>query len=85
MHRPIATRQDVEALRPLDPAEDLQYVYETIRLLVKELRVPLIGFAGAPYTLSSYLIEGGPYPAHSPQQRALCSVMKGYERPHGAA
>jgi uroporphyrinogen decarboxylase len=46
--------------RSLDPEADEPYVLEAIRLLVKELDVPLIGFAGAPFTLLSYLVEGGP-------------------------
>lgn len=50
----------MEALRPLEPEEAVPFVLETIRLLKKELTVPLIGFAGAPFTLASYLIEGGP-------------------------
>jgi uroporphyrinogen decarboxylase len=46
------------------------YVLEAIRLLRKELRVPLIGFAGAPFTLAAYLVEGGPSRAHE-RTRAL--------------
>ena len=57
---PIEDRDAVERLRPLDPESDEPYVLEAVRLLVKELDVPLIGFAGAPFTLASYLIEGGP-------------------------
>jgi uroporphyrinogen decarboxylase len=57
---PIRTPGDVARLRPQDPDEDVPHVLEAIRLLRKELRVPLIGFAGAPFTLASYLIEGGP-------------------------
>lgn len=57
---PIRRPQDVERLRPLEPEEDLPSVLEAIRLLREELQVPLIGFAGAPFTLASYLIEGGP-------------------------
>ena len=57
---PICRAQDVERLRPLEPEEDLPSVLEAIRLLRRELSVPLIGFAGAPFTLASYLIEGGP-------------------------
>jgi len=41
------------------------YIAETIRLLRKELKVPLIGFAGAPFTLASYLVEGGPSRDHA--------------------
>lgn len=60
IHHPIRDRKGVEALRPLEPEEAVPFVLETIRLLKRELRVPLIGFAGAPFTLASYLVEGGP-------------------------
>jgi uroporphyrinogen decarboxylase len=57
---PIRTAADVARLNPLEPA-DVGYVDEAVRLLVPELGpTPLIGFAGAPFTLASYLIEGGP-------------------------
>ena len=58
--RPIRGRDDLARLRPLDPDVDIPYVLETVRNLVRELEVPLIGFAGAPFTVASYLIEGGP-------------------------
>ena len=51
---------DLERLRPLEPDEDLPWVAETVRILVGELDVPLIGFAGAPFTVASYLVEGRP-------------------------
>lgn len=57
---PIRQSADVQRLRPLDPAVDMPYVIETVRNLVRDLEVPLIGFAGAPFTVASYLIEGGP-------------------------
>ena len=57
---PFRGRADLERLRPLDPEADTPYVLETVRILVKELSVPLIGFAGAPFTVASYLIEGRP-------------------------
>jgi uroporphyrinogen decarboxylase len=59
---PIRTQRDTERLRVLQPEADLPYVLEAIRLVKRELsgRVPLIGFAGAPFTLASYLIEGKP-------------------------
>lgn len=57
---PIRTRADLDRLRPLTP-DDVPYVTEAIGLLIAELgATPLIGFAGAPFTLASYLIEGGP-------------------------
>ncbi len=62
---PIQTAADVERLRPLEPEADVPYVLEAIRLLRKELKVPLIGFAGAPFTVASYLVEGGPSRDHA--------------------
>jgi uroporphyrinogen decarboxylase len=61
--KPIRHRRDVERLRELEPAGDVPYVLETIHLLRQELdptSVALIGFAGAPFTLAGYLIEGKP-------------------------
>ena len=49
----------MEALRRFEPREELGMVLEAIRLLRRELKVPLIGFAGAPFTLATYAIEGG--------------------------
>ena len=59
--RPIREANQVLELPPVDPAADLGYVIEAVRLVVRALRpeVPLIGFAGAPFTLASYAIEGG--------------------------
>lgn len=61
MEEPLRRAADLEVLRPIEPEEDAPYVLEAIRLLVDELGdVPLIGFAGAPFTLASYLVEGRP-------------------------
>ncbi|MFF0742175.1 uroporphyrinogen decarboxylase [Streptomyces sp. NPDC004111] len=61
---PIRTRADLARLRDLTP-EDVWYVTEAIGMLVEELgETPLIGFAGAPFTLASYLVEGGPSRNH---------------------
>lgn len=59
IHAPVRDRAGIEKLRVFDPEDGLGYVLEAIRLLRKELKVPLIGFAGAPFTIASYLIEGG--------------------------
>jgi uroporphyrinogen decarboxylase len=58
---PIRTRAAVEGLRPLDPLRDTGFVAETLRRVRKELPpgVALLGFAGAPFTVASYLVEGG--------------------------
>ena len=60
----FASRQDLDRLRPLDPGADTPYVIETVRRSVEALDVPLIGFAGAPFTVASYLVEGGPSRHH---------------------
>ncbi len=60
VEHPFRTEADLARLRPLEPQVDTAYVLDTIAILVGELEVPLIGFAGAPFTLASYLIEGGP-------------------------
>jgi uroporphyrinogen decarboxylase len=57
---PFAGAADLDRLRPLEPEADIPYVLETVRNLVDELEVPLVGFAGAPFTVASYLIEGRP-------------------------
>src|SRR5512147_1544476 len=61
IERPVRTADDIGALRVIEPEEGLAYVLETIRILARELagKKPLIGFAGGPFTLASYLIEGG--------------------------
>jgi len=56
---PIRDHKDVDDLIIPDPDESMPFVMETIRLLRRELKVPLIGFSGAPFTLATYLIEGG--------------------------
>ena len=60
VEQPFTRAADLERLRPLDPEADTPYVLETVRILARELPVPLIGFAGAPFTVASYLIEGQP-------------------------
>lgn len=58
--RPLRTAGDLARLRPLDAETDMGYVMDTIDILVEQLDVPLLGFAGAPFTVASYLIEGRP-------------------------
>jgi uroporphyrinogen decarboxylase len=57
---PFRDARDLQRLRPLDPEADTPYVLATVRNLVAELPCPLIAFAGAPFTVASYLVEGGP-------------------------
>lgn len=61
IEHPIRTAADIESLHLIEPVEHLGYVLEAVSLLRRELegKTPLIGFAGGPFTLASYLIEGG--------------------------
>jgi len=58
--QPVRSEGDLAQLRPLEPAADMPWLGEAVRILAGELAVPLIGFAGAPFTVASYLVEGGP-------------------------
>ena len=70
LERPLRDDRDVQRLRALEPG-DVPYLTEAVRALVAELGGrPLIGFAGGPFTLASYLVEGGPSKAHD-RTRAL--------------
>ncbi|HEY3313144.1 MAG TPA: uroporphyrinogen decarboxylase [Anaerolineales bacterium] len=60
LQNPVRSLEDVKRLRPVDPEADLGYVMQAIRLLRGELgQTPLIGFCGAPFTVASYIVEGG--------------------------
>ncbi len=61
IQNPVRTDRDIENLRVIDPDEDVPFLLEAIRQVRRALegRVPLIGFSGAPFTLASYLVEGG--------------------------
>ena len=62
---PVRDFAGLEQIRPVDPEADLSFVTEAVRQLVSELGAkPLIGFGGAPFTVASYLIEGGPSKNH---------------------
>ncbi len=76
IERPIESPADIDALRRFEPREQLAHVLQAIRQIQGELagRVPLIGFAGAPFTLASYAIEGG----HSNNFARTKSLMYGH-------
>ncbi len=59
IYNPIRDEKSVDALRPVEAEVSLSFVMEAIKLVRPSLNVPLIGFAGAPFTLASYMIEGG--------------------------
>jgi len=58
---PVRTMEDVKKMQPVYPTEQMPYLMESIKTVKRELngKVPLIGFSGAPFTLASYIIEGG--------------------------
>ena len=76
LERPIESPADIDRLKTFDPRVALAHVLETIALVQRELagRVPLIGFAGAPFTLASYAIEGG----HSSSFAKTKALMYGH-------
>jgi uroporphyrinogen decarboxylase len=61
LYEPIRNSSDVDKLKIIDPVSDLKYVLDAVSLTKKELngRVPLIGFAGSPWTIMTYMVEGG--------------------------
>jgi uroporphyrinogen decarboxylase len=61
LRQPIREMKQIEKLRIIEPEEDLPFLMKAIRIVRKELvgKIPLIGFSGAPFTLASYIIEGG--------------------------
>jgi uroporphyrinogen decarboxylase len=75
IENPIRSAADIDALRVVDPRASLSFTFEAIRQVKRELgdRTPLIGFAGAPFTLASYAIEGG----HSSNFALTKSLMYG--------
>ncbi len=75
IERPIRTGADIDRVQVIDPREALPFTFDAIRSIKRELagRVPLIGFAGAPFTLASYAIEGG----HSNNFALTKSLMYG--------
>ncbi len=70
---PVRCAGDLRQLRPFEPTDDAPWLEETVRLACGELRVPLIGFAGGPFTLASYLIEGGPSKAQARAKALMLS------------
>lgn len=76
---PIRSKADVDRLGEIHPEDDVPYVLDTIRLLTQEqLSVPLIGFAGAPFTLASYMIEGGPSKNYNKTKAFMYSEPKAW-------
>jgi len=78
---PIRDQAAVDKLHVPDPEAELGYVMDTIRLLRKELvdKVPLIGFSGAPFTLATYLIEGGSSKAYFETKKMMYAAPELYK------
>jgi uroporphyrinogen decarboxylase len=76
--RPVRTAADIDQLPIPDPGRELKYVVDAVSLIRRELkgRVPLIGFAGSPWTVATYMVEGGGSKAFGQIKRML------YEAPH---
>ncbi|MCR6106170.1 uroporphyrinogen decarboxylase [Salipaludibacillus agaradhaerens] len=77
---PIRTLPDVERLGVLEPEKDVDFVLETIKLLRTQLNVPLIGFSGAPFTLASYMIEGGPSKNYNKTKAMMYSQPEAWQK-----
>ncbi|MGH2619563.1 MAG: uroporphyrinogen decarboxylase [Anaerolineales bacterium] len=82
IHNPVRSSQDIARLRAFQPEEELAHVMEAIRILRGELpsEVPLIGFAGAPFTVASYMVEGGPSRHHLATKSLMLSEPKQWHR-----
>ena len=82
IHHPVRSGKDVDALKEFNPKEELVFVYETVKKSSKALKtkVPLIGFAGAPFTLASYLIEGGGSRNYVHTKRFVYSAPEAWKR-----
>lgn len=80
IENPIRCAADVERLKPIDIEGDLSHILETIAILDKELDVPLITFAGAPFTIASYLIEGRPSKGYIRTKELMYSEPRVWEK-----
>ena len=82
IHRPVRSGKDVDGLKDFKVETELAYVYESVKQIRKELKnkVPLIGFAGAPFTLASYLIEGSGSRNYVHTKRLFYSAPEAWKR-----
>lgn len=80
IEEPIRSAADVDRLKPIDVEADLSHILETIAILDKELDVPLITFAGAPFTIASYLIEGRPSKGYIRTKEMMYSQPQVWEK-----
>jgi uroporphyrinogen decarboxylase len=82
IHHPVRTEADVAKLEPIDVAEAVPFVFETVRKVARALagRTPLIGFAGAPFTVASYVVEGGPSRDYLHTKRLMYEAPEAWHR-----
>src|SRR5574341_2645105 len=82
VHRPIRSERDVARLQPVDVDGAVGFVFETARRVTRALagRVPLIGFAGAPFTVASYLVEAGPSRDYLHAKRLMYEAPEAWHR-----
>src|SRR4051812_10097900 len=82
IHRPVRSAADVARLTPIDVESAVGFVFETVRLVKRALApsVPLIGFAGAPFTVASYVVEGGPSRDFAATKRLMHEEPEAWER-----
>ena len=80
--KPLRAVEQIDRLKPVEPGEDLRYVLEAISLARQELagRVPLIGFAGGPWTLATYMVEGSGSKEWRQVRRLMAENPSGLER-----
>jgi uroporphyrinogen decarboxylase len=76
---PIRSARDLSMLRAFDPAHDAPWLAETVSLVCRSIDVPLIGFVGGPFTLASYLVEGGPSKAQARTKTLMLSDPETWE------
>ena len=81
---PFRSVAEVARLRALEPEADVPHVLEAIRVVRREIDVPLLGFAGAPFTLASYLVEGGPSRDHARTKALMLGEPATWHRLMGA-
>src|SRR5437867_10295652 len=82
LHRPVRSAVDVARLRPVDVDAAVPFVFDTVRTVVRALggRVPLIGFAGAPFTVASYVVEGGASRDYAHTKRLMYEEPEAWHR-----
>ena len=85
LHNPIRTLADVERLRDVEPEESLPFVLQAVTTARAQLKphIPLIGFAGAPFTLASYMIEGRGSRDYLRTKTLMYTQPQGLVRAHG--